>query len=291
MGGGEVGEQRQGASWRPPRPHPAIPWPARAQTRRAYPRAGHRARGRYCPACRSTGTPRRGSATSTTAGSATSSGCSRTGRWAISTSGRRSRSGRSYAHLGPLPFHRLLEPPSTRRSRSSCPPPAVGDFSRGPGSSSSCRTARRCSTCAIAGHRVVPGKPPLAGLSRHLRRGTPARRRRSRSGSATSRPASRSNSRFTVFRDLPVIARHSRLRNRGSAPVRVQCAMSAVLDLPDATWEAVQLGGTWGREFHLTETLARARPPGDLQRARRLGPRAQTRFLLLRRPLHDRGVR
>ncbi len=64
---------------------------------------------------------------------------------------------------------------------------------------------------------------------------------------------------YSIFRDLPVIARSARIRNAGGATVRLNAAMSATLDLPDARWELVQLSGTWAREAHVT---ARTLRPG-----------------------------
>ena len=64
---------------------------------------------------------------------------------------------------------------------------------------------------------------------------------------------------FTIFRDLPVVARSARIRNDGSVTVQLTAAMSAALDLPDARWEFVQLSGTWAREAHIT---ARQLRPG-----------------------------
>ena len=56
---------------------------------------------------------------------------------------------------------------------------------------------------------------------------------------------------FTIYSDRPVITRSARLRNVGSAPLKVECAMSATLDLPDAEWELVHLSGAWARERHV----------------------------------------
>ena len=56
---------------------------------------------------------------------------------------------------------------------------------------------------------------------------------------------------YTVFEAYPVIARSATIRNGGTSPVRVRCAMSAVLDLPDAAWDLVTLDGTWSRERHV----------------------------------------
>jgi len=48
---------------------------------------------------------------------------------------------------------------------------------------------------------------------------------------------------FTIFADRPVIARSARVRNVGSEPLKVECAMSAALDLPDSDWYLVHLMG------------------------------------------------
>ncbi len=56
---------------------------------------------------------------------------------------------------------------------------------------------------------------------------------------------------YTIFRDVPVVARSARIHNDGPSPVRLTGAMSAALDLPDARWEFVQLSGAWARESHI----------------------------------------
>lgn len=53
---------------------------------------------------------------------------------------------------------------------------------------------------------------------------------------------------YTVFRDLPVLARSARFINRGSETVTIESAMSTSLDLPDAYWDMVEFTGAWGRE-------------------------------------------
>jgi alpha-galactosidase len=56
---------------------------------------------------------------------------------------------------------------------------------------------------------------------------------------------------YTIFRDVPVVARSARIHNDGTSTVRLTGAMSAALDLPDARWEFVQLSGAWARENHV----------------------------------------
>jgi alpha-galactosidase len=56
---------------------------------------------------------------------------------------------------------------------------------------------------------------------------------------------------FTIYADRPVVTRSARFRNTGSEPLQIECAMSAVLDLPDSDWEMVHLSGAWARECHV----------------------------------------
>jgi alpha-galactosidase len=56
---------------------------------------------------------------------------------------------------------------------------------------------------------------------------------------------------YSIFGELPVVARSARIRNGGNATIRLTGAMSAALDLPDARWEFVQLSGAWARENHV----------------------------------------
>ena len=56
---------------------------------------------------------------------------------------------------------------------------------------------------------------------------------------------------FAIYANRPVVARSVRLRNVGTEPLTVECAMSATLDLPDSDWELVHLSGAWARECHV----------------------------------------
>ena len=88
---------------------------------------------------------------------------------------------------------------------------------------------------------------------------------------------------YTIFRELPVVARSARVRNAGGATVRLNAAMSATLDLPDARWELVQLSGTWAREAHVT---TRALRPGrqSVGSDRGASSHQHNPFIALRRP-------
>ncbi|MGN0295542.1 MAG: alpha-galactosidase [Lachnospiraceae bacterium] len=53
---------------------------------------------------------------------------------------------------------------------------------------------------------------------------------------------------YTLFSDYPVIARSVRFLNCGQKTVYLERALSACVDLPDASFEMVQLSGAWSRE-------------------------------------------
>ena len=56
---------------------------------------------------------------------------------------------------------------------------------------------------------------------------------------------------YTILKDLPVIARHTRIVQRGKEKITLERAMSMNLDLPDADYEMMELTGAWSRERHV----------------------------------------
>jgi len=89
---------------------------------------------------------------------------------------------------------------------------------------------------------------------------------------------------YTIFRDYPLVARHSRIRNAGTQKLRLDCAMSASLDLPDSNWELVTLTGAWARECHVN---SRKLVPGTKAAvSSRYGESShyQNPFIVLKRP-------
>ncbi|MDR0375835.1 MAG: alpha-galactosidase, partial [Treponema sp.] len=58
---------------------------------------------------------------------------------------------------------------------------------------------------------------------------------------------------YTIFADLPAIARHSRFVNEGKEPLVLRKALSLSLDLPDNNWRALSITGAWAREFQIIE--------------------------------------
>ncbi len=156
--------------------------------------------------------------------------------------------GSSYRHLVPDEFHgfsnRLGEPIALEY-----PTAGSGDY-RVPAVSVEHADGSTVLDLWYVGHRIVPGKPAIHGL--------PATYVEDEDEAATlevdlrdepSRTAITLS--YTIFRDVPAIARSARVRNAGSAPLRICSAMSASLDLPDADWDLVHLSGTWARERHV----------------------------------------
>lgn len=58
---------------------------------------------------------------------------------------------------------------------------------------------------------------------------------------------------YTIYADLPVIARNARFICTGEQPVTLHQAMSLSLDLPDKDYVMLDLAGSWGRERHIHE--------------------------------------
>lgn len=56
---------------------------------------------------------------------------------------------------------------------------------------------------------------------------------------------------YTICADLPVILRHTRIRQKGDQTVRIERAMSMNVDLPDSDYEMMELTGAWSRERHI----------------------------------------
>jgi Alpha-galactosidase len=168
--------------------------------------------------------------------------------------------GRSYAHFAPRGFagfgNRVGDPVALEY-----PTTGSGDY-RVPALEVELADGSGVLHLAYAGHRITTGKPavPLGGGN------LPVTYVESDDEADTLEVTLVDESSgvavdlsYTIFRDLPIVARSARIRNDGAAAVRLTAAMSATLDLPDARWEFVQLSGTWAREAHVT---ARRLRPG-----------------------------
>ena len=171
--------------------------------------------------------------------------------------------GSGHLHAGaPAATRRLPAAPRPADSRATQPGRRAGR-ARGPGAGrrrlpgpgAGRRGAGRLDRPRPRGTRST-GSSPASRSCPASRRRTPrrtTRRRRSRSTSSTRRRACGSRVRTRCSRTAPVVARSLTLANGGGAPLTVRCAMSAVLDLPDADWKLVTLSGTWARERHVYE--------------------------------------
>lgn len=156
----------------------------------------------------------------------------------------------SYRHLAP-PFagydNRMGEPVGL-----ALPGPGVGDF-RVPGLVVETADGATVLDPRYMGHRIIPGKPALAG-------GLPATYVEADAEADTleidllDAPSGITITlSTTLFTGAAVVARSMRIANGGTAAATVRCAMSATLDLPDAAWTMVQLSGTWARERSVVE--------------------------------------
>jgi len=195
--------------------------------------------------------------------------------------------GSSYRHLVPDEFHgfsnRLGEPVALEY-----PTAGSGDY-RVPAVAVDHADGSTVLDLRYLGHRIVRGKPTIDGL--------PATYAEDEDEATTLEVDLRDEpSRvivtlsYTIFRDVPAIARSARIRNDGTVALRLRCAMSASLDLPDADWDLIHLSGTWARERHVrTRRLELGRQ--SISSPRGSSGHQHNPFLALRRAdtVEDRG--
>lgn len=156
--------------------------------------------------------------------------------------------GRSYAHLVPGPFHgfdnRVGDPVALEY-----PTTGSGDY-RVPAIAVDHPDGSSVLALAFGGHRVRPGKPAIEGLpATYVEDDDEAETLEIDLADGPSGLVV--TLLYTLFRDLPIVTRSARIRNGGDGTLRLQCAMSASLDLPDADWELITLNGAWARERHV----------------------------------------
>ena len=156
--------------------------------------------------------------------------------------------GKSYGHLGPNDFtgyaNRLGEPVPFEY-----PIGGGGDY-RIPALTVELADGSGVLDLQYKGHRVIDGKPPLAGLpSTYVEVAGEAETLEVTLGDDVAQLEVRLT--YTIFRDRPVIIRGARIANAGKAPIVVGCAMSSSLDLPDDEWQLITLSGEWTRERHV----------------------------------------
>jgi alpha-galactosidase len=188
--------------------------------------------------------------------------------------------GRSYGHLPPGEFTGY----SNRLGDSipfEMPTSGSGDF-RIPGLVVEHSDGSSVLDLVYREHRIFAGKPPIPGLpSTYAESDAEAQTLELVLADEQSRLEVRLL--YTIFRDVPAIARSARIRNGGKAPARLTTAMSASLDLPDADWELVQLSGAWARECQVrTRRLVAGRQ--SVGSVRGASSHHHNPFVVLRRP-------
>jgi alpha-galactosidase len=156
--------------------------------------------------------------------------------------------GRSYRHLIPDEFrgfsNRLGDPVPLEY-----PTAGSGDY-RIPAIALEHADGSTVLDLGYVGHRIVRGKPAATGLpATYVENDDEATTLEVDLADVPTGTAVTLS--YTVFRDVPAVARSARIRNDGTRTIRLGCAMSASLDLPDSDWELVHLSGTWARERHL----------------------------------------
>jgi alpha-galactosidase len=188
--------------------------------------------------------------------------------------------GRSYAHLagGPLRgFNNRLG----EFSALEYPTFGIGDY-RVPAIAVEGADGSTVLDLAYASHRILPGKPSIPGLpSTYVESDEEAETLEIALVDQPSGTEVRAS--YTIFRDLPAIARSVRVRNVGQQRLRLRTVMSASLDLTDRDWELVHLSGAWARERHV---VGRPLVPGRASVGSQRGATGHEHnpFLLLRRP-------
>ncbi|OPA81203.1 alpha-galactosidase [Paenibacillus selenitireducens] len=184
------------------------------------------------------------------------------------------------ASFSPTPF-----PEDKRLSLDTLPQefPQYGtsDF-RDPAYQVQLRDGSRISELSYLSHRIVEGKPSLDGL--------PAVYTESQDEAQTleldlidSHSGMTVTLSYTVFRDHNAITRSAKFYNPSSESIQVWRALSASIDLSDASYEAIYLSGAWARERHVQR---RPLGPGATRIESRRGSSShqQNPFLALVRP-------
>ena len=193
--------------------------------------------------------------------------------------GPRLEPGRSYGHVPPSPFRGF----SNRVGESiplEYPTWGTGDW-RAPAVELEHSDGSTILDLDYRSHRITAGKPSISGLpSTYVEADDDAD---TLEVTLVDEPSGvEAVLSYTLFRDVPAIARSVRFRNGGGASIRLTTAMSASLDLADADWDLLHLAGAWARERHVH---LRRLAPGRQSIASRHGATGhqQSPFLALKR--------
>ena len=100
------------------------------------------------------------------------------------------------------------------------------------------------------GHAIVPGKPAIPGLPATYTE-DPAEAQTLTVDLADPLAGVTVTLSYTLFEQLPALARHAVIGYTGPGVLRLERALSFCLDLPDMDYEMVELAGAWARERHV----------------------------------------
>ena len=188
--------------------------------------------------------------------------------------------GRSYRHLQP----RDLDPSDHASPEGlgfEYPTHGGGDF-RAPALALAVADGSPVLDLVYAGHRIIAGKPPLAGLpSTYVETAAEAdtlelELRDAPSGAEVVLS-------YTIFRDRAVVCRSARVKNAGTSRLSVVCAMSASLDLDGGPWDMLQLSGHWAHERQLVRRRV-VQGSQSIESRRGASSHHQNPFVALERP-------
>lgn len=88
---------------------------------------------------------------------------------------------------------------------------------------------------------------------------------------------------YTLFAELPALARSARFVQEGTQAVQLDTAMSLSVDLPDSEYEWMQLSGAWARERHIC-TRRLQQGIQSVESIRGTSSHNQNPFVVLKRP-------
>ena len=203
--------------------------------------------------------------------------------------GRRVHDREDFSHLHQLSFRlqmSLVQPDPSNLSmhfvRQEYPFYGTGDY-RSPAGEILLANGSRVSDFKFRTYAIFPGKPGLPGL--------PATYAESEDEAETLEITLTDEVSgtdmvlsYTLFRDYPVITRHTRFTQTGDEPVMLERALSASVEFLDMDYEMLQLSGAWARERHVYTRRLERGLQGIQGLAGTTGGAEQNPFIALMRP-------
>jgi alpha-galactosidase len=161
----------------------------------------------------------------------------------------------------------------------------TSDFRR-PAYQASLADGTRVTELKYTGYTIVPGKPVLEGL--------PAVYAETENEAMTllltltdDYSGLTAELMYTVFSGHSAIARSVRFVNDGTAPLRLEQALSVSVDFPDSAYDTLHLSGAWARERHVQRRRLSPGATVSLESRRGSSSHQVNPFLALIRPGAD----